>query len=56
MTVQVSTHVTAIGKIDAPIFDPLAYRLTDEQAAIITISLTLRFSLILIVDLNISRC
>src|SRR3954465_2434829 len=36
MTVQVSKHVTAIGKIDAPIFDPLAFRLNDEQAAIIT--------------------
>src|SRR5664279_2819262 len=35
MTVQVSKHVTAIGKIDAPIFDPLAFRLSDEQAAII---------------------
>ena len=36
MTVQVSTHVTAIGKIDVPIFDPHAFRLNDEQAAIIT--------------------
>jgi len=36
MTVQVSKHVTAIGKIDAPIFDPVAFRLNDEQAAIIT--------------------
>src|SRR3954467_6355230 len=36
MTVQVSKLVTAVGKIDAPIFDPIAYRLDDEQAAIIT--------------------
>ena len=37
MTVQVSKTATAIGKIalDAPIFDPHAFRLTDEQAAII---------------------
>ena len=36
MTIQVSPHASSIGKIDAPIFDPLACRLTDEQAAIIT--------------------
>src|SRR5690242_11080321 len=35
MTVQVSTHVTAIGRIDVPIFDPQAFRLNGEQAAII---------------------
>src|SRR6202162_5166376 len=37
MTVQVSKTATAIGKaaLDAPIFDPHAFRLTDEQAAII---------------------
>ena len=37
MTVQVSKSATAIGKValDAPIFDPHAFRLTDEQAAII---------------------
>src|ERR1700736_4649459 len=35
MTLQVSKNVTAIGKIDAPIFDPLAFRLNGEQAAII---------------------
>jgi alkylation response protein AidB-like acyl-CoA dehydrogenase len=37
MTVQVSKTATAIGKIalDAPIFDPHAFRLADEQAAII---------------------
>ena len=37
MTVQVSKSATAIGKInlDAPIFDPGAFRLNDEQAGII---------------------
>ena len=36
MTLQVSKNVTAVGKVDAPIFDPRAFRLSDEQAAIIT--------------------
>ena len=37
MTVQVSKSVSALGKInlDAPIFDPGAFRLNDEQAGII---------------------
>ncbi|MFL6839395.1 MAG: acyl-CoA dehydrogenase family protein, partial [Bradyrhizobium sp.] len=37
MTMQVSNSATAMGKtaLDAPIFDPGAFRLTDEQAAII---------------------
>ena len=32
MTAPVSKSVAAAGKIDAPIFDPLAFRLNDEQA------------------------
>ena len=37
MTVQASKSVAAIDKIglDAPIFDPAAFRLSDEQAGII---------------------
>src|ERR1700726_2907591 len=38
MTVQVSKTVAAIGKIDAPIFDPRAFRLNGDQAAIITLA------------------
>ena len=38
MTVQVSKSATALDKInlDAPMFDPGAFRLNDEQAGIIT--------------------
>jgi hypothetical protein len=37
MTVQASSRVTDVDRIDldAPIFDPDAFRLTDETAAII---------------------
>jgi len=37
MTMQVSETITATGNValDAPIFDPVAFRLTDEQAGII---------------------
>ena len=37
MTVQASSRVTDVDRIDldAPIFDPDAFRLTDERAAII---------------------
>src|ERR1700742_3528950 len=40
MTVQVSKQATASGEMapDAPIFDPVAFRLTDEQAAIISLA------------------
>ena len=40
MTVQASKSVTAFGAMDAPIFDPAAFRLNDEQAAIIAITAT----------------
>src|SRR4029079_5807029 len=38
MTMQVSKTIGTTGKLalDAPIFDPIAFRLSDEQAAIIT--------------------
>src|SRR6202042_2827283 len=38
MTVQTNKSATTAGgiKLDAPIFDPQAFRLNDEQAAIIT--------------------
>ena len=35
MTVQIRNHVPATGRIDAPIFDPQAFRLNAEQSAII---------------------
>ena len=35
MTLQVSKTVAPVGTVDAPIFDPHAFRLNDEQAAII---------------------
>src|SRR5512139_1491966 len=37
MTVQVSKGISTTGKValDAPIFDPVAFRLSDEQAAVI---------------------
>jgi hypothetical protein len=35
MTVQANKSVTAAVNLDAPVFDPQAFRLNDEQAGII---------------------
>ena len=40
MTMQVRKNIGATGKValDAPIFDPVAFRLNDEQAGIIALA------------------